>query len=302
MIVVAEPPDMPLGIYHRVRTHCGTQFCPCCLEEDTRPYFRRSWRLGFVTMCSKHGHLLLERCPRCKHPVNFHRGEMGERNKVQADIACCYHCQSDCRKAVPPEQLPPEVGSFLAKFQGQLEDALRLGWTSFPEGSPKYAHLFFQGLRGILNLVCSNPRAKNLRWLLAERFPWNSCLPLDDRRHNFEHEPVLIRAKAIYWVGRLLEEWPRRFVSWTEGTAAGASALTGYHPHLPYWLHSIVRRHLFLGRSEIWQGAGAQRSYYHACMHSVWSNRMARLSAVHKEGRSSRVPNRDATESRCDED
>ncbi|MDQ3818853.1 MAG: TniQ family protein, partial [Acidobacteriota bacterium] len=64
---------MPLGIYHRIRRMHGVQYCPSCLEEDKTPYFRRAWRLAFVTVCAKHRRLLLDACPRCDGPVNFHR-------------------------------------------------------------------------------------------------------------------------------------------------------------------------------------------------------------------------------------
>src|SRR5918911_766517 len=43
---------MPVGIYHRTRRRYGLQFCPRCLAEDKEPYYRRAWRLAFVTFCA----------------------------------------------------------------------------------------------------------------------------------------------------------------------------------------------------------------------------------------------------------
>ncbi|MHA1679930.1 MAG: TniQ family protein [Promethearchaeota archaeon] len=39
------------------------KYCPLCLKEDEFPYYRRSWRLKFVTCCPVHRILLHDRCP-----------------------------------------------------------------------------------------------------------------------------------------------------------------------------------------------------------------------------------------------
>lgn len=80
---------MPLGIYHRLRKRRGLQYCPACLTEDPDPYFRRHWRLAFVTVCVKHGLELLDCCVRCRSPVNFHRV------KADAPLSQCYRCKKD---------------------------------------------------------------------------------------------------------------------------------------------------------------------------------------------------------------
>ena len=48
------------------------QYCPHCLQEDADPYFRRRWRLAFVTICPAHRQQLLDRCAVCSAVVNFH--------------------------------------------------------------------------------------------------------------------------------------------------------------------------------------------------------------------------------------
>jgi hypothetical protein len=49
----------PIGVYHRIHTKCGLQFCLLCLAEDEEPYYRRKWRLAFMVACEKHHVLLL---------------------------------------------------------------------------------------------------------------------------------------------------------------------------------------------------------------------------------------------------
>jgi hypothetical protein len=41
------------------------QYCPRCLEGDTRPYFRRGWRFAHVVVCVAHGCRLHDRCWAC---------------------------------------------------------------------------------------------------------------------------------------------------------------------------------------------------------------------------------------------
>lgn len=43
----------------------GLRFCPACLREDAVAYYRREWRLSFVTICSRHGTALHQACAAC---------------------------------------------------------------------------------------------------------------------------------------------------------------------------------------------------------------------------------------------
>jgi transposase len=39
--------------------------CPACLVEDTDPYLRKTWTLGWVGVCARHRLVLLSKCPTC---------------------------------------------------------------------------------------------------------------------------------------------------------------------------------------------------------------------------------------------
>lgn len=241
------PYILPLGIRHRYRTRPGIQYCPSCLADDVQPYFRRQWRLACVTLCTRHRRLLDDVCWSCHAPLNFHRGEMGNRQRVHAAPICtCNMCHADLRSA-PSIPIPEDVLDFLTQFQCSLEDAIRDGWIRGPDRRPIYSHLFFQGFRTLIRAVCTSHKRNSMSWLLAERFPWGTGLPFEPRRHNFERERISVRAKAVYWAARLLENWPDRFVNWSDSTTAGSSEFTRDVSCLPYWVHSVVRKYIYNG-------------------------------------------------------
>ena len=82
-----------LKMYHRKFEGFGLQYCPQCLREAPEPYFRKSWRVAFNTICIRHQCMLRDRCPNCGKGVAFHRRDMGHGDVVVADsIAGCHQC------------------------------------------------------------------------------------------------------------------------------------------------------------------------------------------------------------------
>jgi hypothetical protein len=73
---------LPLGVFHRLRRRKGLQYCPQCLQSQT-PYFKKTWRLSLYTVCEEHQCYLHDACPHCARPIHPHRGEMGDRKRVE---------------------------------------------------------------------------------------------------------------------------------------------------------------------------------------------------------------------------
>lgn len=69
------------------------KFCPVCLRED-KAYFRKHWKLTFVTACSIHKCYLYDSCPQCKSKLSIlkmHHNELG--------FAFCSICGFQFQKA-----------------------------------------------------------------------------------------------------------------------------------------------------------------------------------------------------------
>lgn len=82
-----------LGSRNRQRRG-GLQYCPACLQEDSKPYFRRHWRFAWQYACREHQTPLMSHCNQCLAPVQPHRLNAGA-----GTLAVCPICRFDLRNA-----------------------------------------------------------------------------------------------------------------------------------------------------------------------------------------------------------
>ena len=83
----------------------GLQYCPMCLSEDKKPYYRLHWRFVWHTCCEKHGIFLLDRCQACGAPVEPHRLFAEDQH-----VALCATCKTDLREARPGSSFMEAMG------------------------------------------------------------------------------------------------------------------------------------------------------------------------------------------------
>jgi len=109
------PARIGVSLYYRTWRGNTLQFCPACLAEDAVPYFRRSWRLAFVTLCARHGRRLLDRCAACRAPLRFELISL-----EAASLAVCYRCASDLRAAPATRVKAGQLTERVIQFQERL--------------------------------------------------------------------------------------------------------------------------------------------------------------------------------------
>jgi TniQ len=117
-----------LRLHHRKFEGFGLQFCPKCLAKDKEPYFRKSWRVAFNTVCTTHNCMLHDRCPHCGQGVAFHRNDM-RHTEYMATISLkeCHYCGFALSKSqsIRPSYTNRDIGIFLGNHSKKLlEDAL----------------------------------------------------------------------------------------------------------------------------------------------------------------------------------
>lgn len=227
---------MPVGVYHRTRKRPGLQYCPMCLREDEDPYFRRRWRLAFVTLCERHGRLLLDRCPRCRAPVNFHRNQVDMKS-----ITVCFGCGFDLCKAGRHQQI---CRFFHAREQQILMDIARRGWIEVPDSGLVYSHLWFDVLHQLMKLLLMG-RGTQCLYRLVVKSMANQGVHTRPMIKEVERLEADDRTRLIVMATWLLDQWPRRFIDACGESDILSSVLFRDMKQVPFWYWAVVHGNLY---------------------------------------------------------
>ncbi|WP_081986539.1 TniQ family protein [Chitinibacter sp. ZOR0017] len=176
---------LPLKMYHRTRNGFGMQFCPACLAQDSEPYYRRRWRVGFNVFCPTHNCMLHERCPRCEAPIIFHRLELGRPDIVDVGpLSTCFKCGLDLRDTVTeaPEPYDRIAYQVLERAIASLDAPADHNGTSINIG-------FLSVLHQLCKLMTSRYKSAALRKHITNELRIDD-IPLADLRLPFILRPL----------------------------------------------------------------------------------------------------------------
>ena len=232
---------LPIGIYHRTRRLFGQQCCVKCLAEDDAPYFRRKWRLAFVTICTRHQIELTDRCPTCAAPIVFIRSEIGERGRYNAlQMTKCHNCERSILRS--RAKWYPANASILEATR-YLENAVDQG-TAIVAGAPVYSHLFFAGLRSLMFLCLSSRFAQQIDAELRSsyRLPAKAIKP--SKGLLIECLSTRERSLLVTLAWLLLKDWPRRFLTMADNVGLTASVVLAKGPEPPHWFWGRISSRL----------------------------------------------------------
>ncbi len=223
---------LPVGVYHRVRRRYGLQYCPGCLRSDIDPYFRRRWRLAFVTTCAKHRNRLLDRCPTCGAPVNFHRAY-----QKGTSITACSSCGFDLRSARAHRVLARKDVSCMS-LQASWLDAIRCAHIRLPNIGNVDSLLFFRGQRVLIRLLYS-PRSRERAFV--HEAAMRSGLPLlqpgtERGVNDFEHLDLAQRHLGMTYLAYLAEDWPTNFIAVARNARLTRAHAVADRSDIPFWL------------------------------------------------------------------
>lgn len=221
----------------------GFQYCPRCLSEDKEPYFRRDWRLAFITLCVKHRMQLLDRCEVCDEPVNYRRAiYAGRHNPPYGDIILCSSCKSDLRDVAPDRRIPAEDAE--VDFQVSLVRTAREGWVNIPGNGPVYSHLYFMVLRNLMVLLASGKKAASLRQYMNHQYGNADFSVTLGNDKNMERLNVGERRGLLGMTRELLPDWPYRFIDFCKANKLAQGKLFFSMDYIPFWYWKVVREHL----------------------------------------------------------
>ena len=230
---------MPLGIRHRIRMAYGQQYCPLCLEES--PYLKKTWRMAFSTVCSKHQILLFDRCPQCQFPIHFHRIDMGNRHRLASlDLHYCYRCKCDLRR---PANTRPKSLLEVMSIQNQFENFILTKKASVGPHANIHSLEYFNGIRQLLRLLLGIRNSDNFQKEIA-RLTNTPFIPIKKSHSNriIEVKSVEERFNGILTLSRLLQDWPKTFLKACQMSSIYKCHLTQDCPNPPTWYSSILDR------------------------------------------------------------
>ncbi|MFZ6731212.1 TniQ family protein [Undibacterium sp. Ji42W] len=219
---------LPLSIFHRTRRGYGQQFCPLCLSTDPVSYLRRSWRLAFNTICSKHKILLRDRCDSCLQPLVPHRADMHHRSSYPEKdsmrrCAFCHKKFGEFSRLAEADEL---------RMQQKFDLVCSSGYSQIDCDTTVYSHLYFEGIRVLM---------------LGESKLSKSIIT----KMKIEHASVEERLTRLSKVFKLLDDWPENFLKFCCDKKAPYSAFCQNSHEIPYWLNSVLRRNVFQGYAPV---------------------------------------------------
>lgn len=185
----------------------GIQYCPSCLAADQVPYFRREWRIAFITCCETHETLLADSCPKCGASISgIPSRHMQKDVGVYVALRHCHTCQanlSDHRNAIPPSVSDLE-------FHQQLRRAIKQGWIDLPGGYRVVAQRYLAGLQIVTHRLTIGKSAQILQQALITSFESNKpsqeevpIVSCQINRLNLEQRRVILH---LLW--KLIRAWP----------------------------------------------------------------------------------------------
>jgi len=207
------------------------RFCPICLKNDSIPFFRKEWRLSFVTTCLKHKCFLQDCCPQCQSPISIYKLTKGD------SLYHCYKCDAsylDCEvEAIPSD-------SYGMKAQKTFLDILYSGIFHF-EGRRYYSLAYFDAMKQLSKLIYNF----NLRKGINQRESYHKVhpLPIFDKKPSIYVESISLKEQYLVYSAceNALKSF-KRANAFCKKNKIRRTEMTHSMEYIPYWYDLIIRQ------------------------------------------------------------
>ncbi len=221
----------PLVNYSHTKVGYGLRYCPLCLREDEKPYFRRKWRLSFSTACVKHSCFLLDRCTACSTPLTL--------SKLHDDrpVFHCYRCGHEYAKS---ETEPVDGGSYGLEAIASLHRILDHGF--FHTGDMwTYSFAFFSVLKQLVKVAYWWGKTEGFldHEVMTGKIAYLSGRP---RLNLIENIPLKEQYLLFSGLMRLFEDFPSRLIRFCETNKVRKTDLTKDMHSVPFWYSNVAER------------------------------------------------------------
>ncbi|MBV34391.1 MAG: hypothetical protein CMP47_02875 [Rickettsiales bacterium] len=217
-----------IGVYHRTRRLFGQCYCVDCLKENI--YFRKSWRLSFITVCTKHQVLLRDSCYYCKAPLAFHKLPVFDKN-----ILICSVCNKNLLSAKTIR-----ANESVIELTKDIEQCLMAGWMLIGQ-KQVYSLAFFSGLRHFFRIFLNNKGIEPFVKLVSDGTNVESTI-IDVERSKLTPEcgHIQVRYMVMSLIAEIFKDWPNKFVYYFNKSQAYPANFKR-DAYLPYWLEIVYQ-------------------------------------------------------------
>ncbi len=202
------------------------QYCPLCLKEG-EPYYRKTWRTVYTTVCTKHRIKLLEKCDNCGKPVQTFRLKFRHRHdELEKDLAQCFHCG----KMLTDGHCTPADPKVIADTEW-FEDITNKGYMELTPGKWIYSFSFFSTLRHLMRCFVKNSDHINL-----------------DSSVHVELFPLDTRYQCIKSLNGVFDQWPINLIEYCNQNKIRFYQLEEIkkaNKQIPYWLNVAIEEFLY---------------------------------------------------------
>lgn len=225
---------LTLKMYHRTRQGFGLQFCPTCMAEDSIPYFRKRWRIALNTICTRHGNMLLDRCPECGSGVAFHRLDMTRADEIEVTpLSYCHLCGFDFRNAAidKPIVYDPKASQLLLKLNRQFDQDIILG-SEWDVGQ-------FSVMHQLCRIMTARSKHVHLREFILDQVGAQD-IELTTGYINFEMRTIHERHHLLQLAAWMLFDFEFRLTSAWHSRGVRYNILLKDFESAPGWYKNIV--------------------------------------------------------------
>lgn len=223
---------VPLRLNARAGNNSGLPFCPSCLGSDSKPYYRKQWRIGFFPVCPAHG-LLQTNCPHCGHPYAYHGFD--SEKWLTIGTGRPGSCRSCGRPFSASSQPSGKLARAVTEIQRELSLNLSAGWRSIDSFGQVPVYIYLRGLRLLASIFQRKVGAKVAAWIQG-RTQTELSLEQAVLGSPFERQTPKLRAVGLFAADWLAGEWPTRFTSMMKELEIRATELLPAAKDRPYWL------------------------------------------------------------------
>jgi len=234
---------MPLGIFHRTRRKFGLQLCTKCISEDTMPYYRRKWRLAFMTLCEIHKIHLIDKCPDCNEPIVFFRNELGKRHKLLSEtITKCSKCNLEWGNIIG-EQVKG-ISKIALNYQNYLISGLNESYFKLPNNEYIFSVLYFPVLHKIASMLNLGRKSNEMRKEICHEVGIDYFSPKSTENY-LEHLSIEDRDKLFLLSCWFLDQWPERFIRICSKLNLLSSYLLKDIRKNPFWYWKVINENFY---------------------------------------------------------